>query len=170
MSQLDLRERVKLDAPWLGAALGIYLAYTYVKNFGLGVDARAYWLAARGPLYSGAPATYDAYLYSPLFVQLIQPLASLDWPIFLSMWMILSASVFVYLLKPLGWRLAVPCFAMCLPEIVSGNVNWLLALVVAFAFRQPWLWAFPFITKITPTLGPLWFLVRREWKPFIFFL
>ncbi len=164
MGDVNVRERLKSDLPWLGAGFGIYLSWWFVTKMGVGVDAHAYWLAARGPLYTGAPATYDAYLYSPLFLQMIRPIAVFDWPVFLAIWMSFAALTFAFLLWPLGWRLAVPYWVMCLPEILTGNINWIFALVVAFGLRQPWLWVFPLITKISPAIGPIWFLARREWR------
>lgn len=164
MAEIDVKARLKSDLPWIGAGFGVYLTYWYLNAFGLGVDAHAYWLAARGPLYTGAPATYDAYLYSPVFVQIVWPIAQLDWPIFLAIWMTVTTVAFIYLLWPLGWRLAVPLFGLCLPEIVTGNINWIFALVVAFGLRRPWLWSIPLLTKIAPAIGPIWFLFRRQWK------
>ena len=31
-------------------------------------------------------------------------------------------------------------------------------------FRHPWTWAFVILTKITPGIGLLWFVLRREWR------
>ena len=33
-----------------------------------------------------------------------------------------------------------------------------------FGLRWPALWAFPLLTKVTPGIGILWFLARREWR------
>jgi hypothetical protein len=55
---------------------------------------------------------------------------------------------------------------MTTPEIVTGNVYWLLALLVVVGLRAPGVWVVMALTKITPFVGPLWFLVRREWRAF----
>lgn len=160
-----MRTRLLRDALWfLGMPLGIYTAFMLVQENGLGLDAHAYWQAARGDYYVNPPATRDAYLYSPAFAQAIWPLALLPWKVFNSLWMLASGLTFAYLLKPLGWQKSIPLWTLCLPEIVAGNVFWMFALVVAFGLRQPGLWAFVFLTKISPAIGPIWFVVRREWK------
>lgn len=160
-----MRQRLLRDALWfLGMPLGIYTAFTLVQANGLGLDAHAYWQAARGEYYVNPPATRDAYLYSPAFAQIIWPFALLPWTAFNSIWMLAAGSTFAYLLKPLGWQKSIPLWALCLPEIVAGNVFWVFALVVAFGLRRPGLWAFVFLTKISPAIGPIWFAARREWK------
>ena len=152
------------DLPWLcGVGITAYSA-VIVATVGVGYDAHAYWLAARGPVYSAAPNTPDAYLYSPAFTQAIWPLAQLPWPVFCALWLGAAGIVFALLLRPLGWRRALPLWLCCTPEVVSGNVFWLFAVVVALGLRRPWLWAVPALTKITPALGPVWFAIRREWS------
>ena len=49
-------------------------------------------------------------------------------------------------------------------EINAGNVQILLALAVVLGFRWPAAWSFVLLTKLTPGLGLLWFVVRREWR------
>jgi hypothetical protein len=49
-------------------------------------------------------------------------------------------------------------------EVMSANVDLLIAAVTVVGFRHPALWAFPLLTKITPGIGLLWFAVRREWR------
>jgi len=152
-----------IDLPWLcGVGLVGYSAMM-AAGAGFGWDARVYWEAARGTLYTTGPGTLG-YFYSPAFAQLIRPLAHLPWPLFCALWCGAAAVVFALLLRPLGWRRAVPLWLCCAPEIASGNVFWLFAVVVAFGLRSPWLWAVPALTKITPALGPVWFAVRREWS------
>ena len=50
-------------------------------------------------------------------------------------------------------------------EIVSGNVHLLYAAVIVAGFRLSAAWALPLLTKVTPGIGLVWFLVRREWRP-----
>ena len=33
-----------------------------------------------------------------------------------------------------------------------------------WGFRHPWTWSFVLLTKVTPAVGLLWFVVRREWR------
>jgi len=126
-------------------------------------DAYAYWLTRAGVDYS---ATYQgptgAYLYSPAFAQLIAPLTALPWPGFLAIWTLIIAA-------PLAWlagRYALPL--LVLPPIsmsvALGQLDLAFAAVVLLGLRWPAFWALPILTKITPGIGLLWFLVRGEWR------
>jgi hypothetical protein len=129
----------------------------------VGWDSHAYWMALRRPvLYGLAPMTSDAYLYSPVFAQALQPLTSLPWPVFAGLWAVGLGAALAWLLAPLRWW-AVPLWLVGVPEIVAGNVFILLALVAAFGLRNPGLWAFALLTKVSLGLGPIWFALRREW-------
>ena len=45
-----------------------------------------------------------------------------------------------------------------------GQVHLFIAAVIVLGFRHPWLWAFNILTKVTPGVGLLWFVVRQEWR------
>lgn len=152
---------------WLA---GLYLLYVtasyYVARDRLGGDAHAYWLTGQ-PWYTPyriAPNHNDAYLYSPAFAQFIRPLTWLPWPAFLSVWMTAETIAFVWLLRPLGWRVALPLVLWCAPEIVIGNVLGFLATAVVLGFYRPWTWSAMALTKPVLAVGAVWFLVRREWR------
>jgi hypothetical protein len=49
-------------------------------------------------------------------------------------------------------------------EISSGNIALFLGLAVWIGFRYPAAWSFVLLTKITPGIGLLWFVVRGEWR------
>ena len=146
-------------------ALVGYLALFVLPRW-VGLDGHAYWQAWQGPggLYAAPPASKDAFLYSPVFAQLIRPLASLPWPTFLAVWMLLQAAVFAWLLRPLPARWFVVAYLACLPEVLEANVNGFYALMVVLGFRWSVGWAFALVTKITPGLGLVWFAARREWR------
>ena len=44
------------------------------------------------------------------------------------------------------------------------NVMILMTAVVVIGFRWPAAWSFILLTKVTPGVGLVWFLVRREWR------
>ncbi len=48
---------------------------------------------------------------------------------------------------------------------LNGNMQWILAATVLLALRRPALWAILAVTKVTPAIGILWYVVRREWRP-----
>ena len=137
-----------------------------------GQDAHAYWAAWQGDpatdMYDGAPATPDAFNYAPVFAQLVRPLAYLPWPVFGVLWSVAVTAALVWLLRPLGWRWVGPLVLCCSLEIISGNIFALLAVAAVLGLgdrpRSGAAWVVPGLTKITPTLGPLWFLVRGEWR------
>ena len=49
-------------------------------------------------------------------------------------------------------------------EINAANIQILLALAVAKGLRHPAAWAIVLLTKVSPGIGLLWFLVRHEWR------
>lgn len=148
--------------------LGLLYAFMSIKaavlGGALGQDTHAYWLAAQGELeYERAPGQRDAYLYSPVFLTVIRPLALLPFPLFLAMWICVEAAVLVWLVKPLQARWSVPIFMLCLPELVVGNIYILLAGAAVVGLRKPAMWSFPILTKVTAGVGLLWFAVRGDW-------
>lgn len=164
MQEVNVRMRLPRDLLWLVGLLSLWLAVALMLQFGgPGVDSHAYWLAWRGDMYKGPPATYDAYLYSPAFAQAIWPLTLLPWPIFALVWSALGLAALLWLVATCRWQVAVPLLFVGAHDVLAGNVNWLLAVVVVLGHRAPWLWSVPLLTKVTPGLGPLWFLVRKEW-------
>lgn len=159
------RELAVTGLIWL-VAVGVGALFWMYLNGGVhGLDSHAYWLAGRSDqLYSGAPATSDAYLYSPAFATLISPLTLLPWSGFMIAWMAAEAAVFAWLLKPLGLRWGVLAFSACVVEISVGNIYAFLALCAVVSINYPTAWALPLLTKITPGVGPIWYAVRREWQ------
>jgi len=134
----------------------------------IGVDAHAYWMAVRFPeTWYPRPAAYrDAYLYSPAFAQALWPLGQLPWPAFESIWIAGQVGVMGWLLAPLGWQRGLTIAPFFVSEILLGNVYFLFAgaLVVSLG-RAPGALALPLLTKITPGVVGVWFVVRREWRP-----
>lgn len=149
---------------WSGSIIFAYLSVQLVaSDLGFGVDSHAYWAAWRGDMYDQAPATRDAFLYSPAFAQAIWPLAQLPWPVFAMLWALAASSTIIWLACGAGRAWVVPLSLLGTLEVLTGNVNWVLALVAVLGLRHPGLWTVALLTKVTPALGPLWFLARGEW-------
>ena len=130
---------------------------------GSGWDAHVYWSASLSDPYASSVAGVPgAYLYSPAFRQVLEPLALLPWPVFHAVWAAVLVGVIVLLAGPL----AIFIFAnpLVLFELQAGNIHTLLALAIVLGFRYPAAWAFVLLTKVTPGVGILWFVVRREWR------
>lgn len=126
-------------------------------------DARSYYGFDYAHLYLGRTDwnAIGAYPYSPAFAQLLFPLNLLPWPAFVAVWTAILIAAVWFLTGPEFFLLGLVVGAM---EIAGGNVSLLLALAIVQGFRHPWTWAFALLTKITPGVGLLWFLLRREWR------
>jgi hypothetical protein len=138
-------------------------------------DAYGYWSAVRLPhLYITALATGPhGYLYSPAFVQMIWPILMLPWEWFYGIWLALGLATLVWLLRPAltiatlpfvfitfgVWLLAIPRHSLA-----SMNVTMFMGIAIAAGFRWPGTWSLLVLTKVTPGISLLWFLVRREWR------
>jgi len=155
--------RATLVAWWIAAACSVVLAVRMVREQP-GMDAHAYWLAGREPLvYGRAPGQVDAFLYSPVFADVVRPFSVLPWPVFWALWAGLETVALWWLLRPIGLRWALPLFVICLPELEIGNVYLLVAACAVLGLRRPVAWGFPLLTKVTLGVGLLWFAFRGEW-------
>ena len=131
----------------------------------VGIDARAYWrVDLAHPYVTSAVGEYSTYLYSPAFAQALSPLYVLSFGAFFMLWTVASVAVLYWLVRPWPWALLI-LFLPWTYELFVGQVHLFIAAVIVLGFRYPALWAFAILTKITPGIGLLWFLVRREWRP-----
>ena len=139
--------------------LGIYPWNEYV------FDLHAYWITRGGVDYaSHAPGPAGTYLYSPAFAQAIRPLTILPLQLFAAIWTALGAALLVWLV---GRRaLLVALIPPVLLTLVQGQLDLAYAAVAVVGLRWPAAWALPLLTKVTPGIGVVWFLVRREWRGF----
>ena len=126
-------------------------------------DARSYYGLDLSNLYAGRTNwnTIGAYPYSPVFAQLVYPLNLLPWPLFVATWTALLLGAVFLMTRS---QLFVLGLVLGLMEIAGGNISLLLAIAIVAGFRWPATWAFVLLTKITPGIGLLWFVVRREWR------
>lgn len=168
-----MRRHLPLHSTWILGLSLVWASWDVMRDTRLGQDSHAYWNAwQRGGsmLYQVPPGHLDAFNYSPAFAQLVRPFAWLPWPAFGVLWSLAATAAFAYLLWPLGRRWVWPLVLCCAPEILSGNIFWALALIVAIGARpgaRPSagaLWSGVVLTKVTPALGPIWYAVRREWR------
>jgi hypothetical protein len=164
MAGLSVRRRLLRDA---FLVLAVYLAIHAVAmclEYGIGWDAHAYYVAWSGGLYEALPRSIDAYNYSPLFAQVIWPLTLLPWAVFCAVLVGAAGAGVAWLLRPLPLVLAVGGWLACLPEILSGNIFWLLAVMAVVGFSHASAWCVAAFTKVLPCVGPVWFLARGEWR------
>lgn len=148
--------------------LGLAIAFVGLRLAGVSpwdqsVDAYAYWSTRSGVPYDGSSVgTLGSYLYSPAFTLLIAPISWLPWSIFNAIWTTVNVAI---LWKLAGrWAIVALLFLPIPIEIIAGNVHLFYAAVAVFGLRYPALWLIPLVTKLTPGIGLLWFVARREWR------
>lgn len=142
---------------------GVYLVSVFTGFAEAGFDAHAYWSARPPDIYADSRlGTFNAYLYSPAFAQLISPLTALPWPAFVTLWSAFEIAALLWLAGP--FALALIPLPPVFGEIHLGNIHLLTAAAIVLGFRWPATWAFVLLTKVTPGIGLLWFAVRREWR------
>jgi hypothetical protein len=126
-------------------------------------DARAYWIADWADPYAvSGEGEKHAYLYSPAFLQLIAPLRALPFEWFGAAWVVITAVTLILITR--HWLFVAMLVPVTLIELEVGNIHFLLAAAVYLGMRYPAVWAFVLLTKVTPGVGLVWFLVRREWR------
>jgi hypothetical protein len=140
----------------------VFLAVPFGRTWRTGQEAFCYWIANLNSPYSlsdwGSPI---AYVYSPAFIQAMAPLTRLPWLLFMGIWTGLLILAIRFLTGP---RLFAVGVLLAIVELVGGNISLLLAVAIVIGFRWPAAWSFVLLTKVTPGIGLLWFVVRREWR------
>ncbi|MGA3057486.1 MAG: glycosyltransferase family 87 protein [Candidatus Limnocylindrales bacterium] len=128
----------------------------------VGFDSFAYWYAAPLHPYDAPLGTVGSYTYSPAFVQALSPLHLLPFGVFFVLWDSFLIVNLVWLTgrNALVWLVFLPVTL----ELYHGNVDLLIATVCVLGFEYPALWSIGLLTKVTPGVSLLWFVVRREWR------
>jgi hypothetical protein len=155
-----LRDGLVLAGLLLGAYLFVVVA---PQARTVGFDAFAYWSVDIADPYATHIGGLGAFLYTPVLARLFSPASNLDWPTFLWLWLavLLATAIWLGGRHRWLWVLAFPPVAL---ELYHGNIHLLMAAAIALGFRYPATWAFVLLAKVTPGIGLLWFLVRREWR------
>ena len=152
---------IALVAAWVGI---VYFAEPWGATLApSGMDARCYWAPDLSNPYLHSNWTDQiAYPYSPAFLQLLEPIRWLPWAAFMGVWAAILMAALAYMTGPRLILLGLAFFGLM--EIWGGNIEMLVALAIVLGFRWPAAWSFVLLTKITPGIGLLWFVVRREWR------
>lgn len=167
-----------LDHPAIRPALvvaGVVFALSQALSAASGdlyvlYDAHAYWSAAalNDPYRSTIQGGFDGlgglyeYKYPPVLAQLLAPAHLLPWPVFAALWTLFLFGIFLVISG--RWAFVALLFPPVLGELHLGNINLLIGLAIVLGLRWPAVWSFVLMTKLTPGIGLLWFLVRREWR------
>jgi hypothetical protein len=159
--------RHRYDIVGLALVAAIWVAIVvfsepFGRLWGTGQDAYCYWFPALSDPYARSDWTDPiAYVYSPAFLQLLEPIRALPWQAYVAAWTaILLGAVFVLT----GRKWFAVGVVLGLMELAGGNIHLLLAAAMVLGFRWPATWALVLLTKITPGIGLLWFAVRGEWR------
>ena len=162
-----VRQRLSLHMVATAVAIGA-LAYAWIiiSTGDFQYDARAYWSVDLDDLYGeslvGRRATY---LYSPAFAQAIWPATLLPWAVFAALFCAINIAALTWMAGPIlaAVLLFVP-FSPVRDEVTTGNIHLLLGAAIVVGMRWPSAWAFPFLTKVTPGVGVLWFAGTGRWR------
>lgn len=161
--------RVAISRAWpiartVGA--GLIIAWSVSTVLAHGGDAHAYWAASQADPYGRAVDDRDAYLYSPVFLQLLWPVQQLPWEAFRALFLAGQVAALLWLVGPVLTALfMLPTFySPVYTDLYFGNVNVFLATAAVAGFRWPPSWSFLALTKLTPGVAMLWYAVRRDWR------
>ena len=127
-----------------------------------GFDSYAYWRVDAFHPYAIALGTYGSFTYSPAIALVAAPARLLPFGLFFFLWdsFLIVALVWLTRRMALVWLVFLPVSF----ELLAGNIHILLALICVLGFEYPALWSIGLLTKITPGVSLLWFVVRREWR------
>lgn len=154
---------------WLLVVVGTaYVAGSLLGITGIGgcdgpivaCDAAAYYFTDHGPYrWADAPPGVPPYRYAPIYLWAFAPFHLLPFDIFVWVWAALHIAALLWLRA--GWMLAVPGMN---EDVIRGNINVFIALALVLAVRHGGPWAFLLLTKVTPAIGMVWHVIRREWS------
>ena len=143
---------------------GVVLLVITLRNDGPGYDFYAYWSVDPTNPYA-VKEGFGAFHYAPPFVWLAGPLKLLPWPTAYWIWLGVLLLVLVWVAR--DWALAWLAFPPVVSELFHGNIHLLIAAALVISLRRPVAYVFLALTKVTPAVSGLWWLARREWRPFL---
>ena len=165
---LGVWKRAAWTAAVPGAVVFAVMQVTgYVGHGMVGADSHAYWLAAHdlALAYDKPVGTWDAFLYSPAFAQVLWPAAQLGWPAFRVLWLAAQLAVTVWLVRPLRWWQGAVLALFVSGEFVLGNVYLFFAALVVLVVRpRPEALTPLALTKAAPAVLGLWYVARGQWR------
>jgi hypothetical protein len=128
----------------------------------IGFDAYAYWSAPLQHPYSAPLGSAGAFTYSPAVALFFAPAHLLVFGAFYLVWAGLLVGNLVWLTRRNAFLWLATVFVAL--ELYEANVNLVLATVCVVGLRYPAAWSVALLTKVTPGIGLLWFVVRGEWR------
>jgi hypothetical protein len=165
-----LRRLSRFAAVAAGLAFGAYLVFVAAPTKGtFAIDLLCYYHVNLADPYvtpwGNCAVAVPPFGYGPPFALLLAPFTLLPWPVFVAGWYGLLLAALIYLG---GGRLRETLMLAAFPPVAlnfaDGNIHLFMAAAVVIGFRYPAAWAFMLLTKVTPGIGLLWFVARREWR------
>jgi Glycosyltransferase family 87 len=153
-----------------GVLFNATLVIFWLPRLYLFIDAEAWWGIDLANLYAAGianPGQIGAFRYAPTVAWLFLPATWLTWEQLIAVYVALSIGA-LWLLTGRRTLLFLAAFPPVLLELLNGNVHLFLALAIWAGLR--WApngaaaWAFVLLTKVTPGVGLVWFVARREWR------
>jgi hypothetical protein len=150
----------------LSSAAGLcFFAWWLLHRSLRGADAVAYYVFDLEDPYAsamGGVSGLGAFRYGPPIALGLVPFRLLPYELFLAILFVGLAACLVYLTG--RWAMAALLFLPVTLDLEFGNIHLALAAAMVAGLRWPALWAFVLLTKVTPGVGLLWFVFRREWR------
>jgi len=145
-----------------GLSIGgvLFLILTMLSG-GAGYDFFAYWSVNPADPYT-IKEGFGAFHYAPPLVWLVGPLKLVPWPAAYWLWFGLLFLVLVWLAR--DWALAWLAFPPVVLELYHGNIHLLIGAALVLMLRRPPAFLFLALSKVSPGIVALWWLVRREWR------
>jgi hypothetical protein len=127
-----------------------------------GFDAFAYWAVSPWHPYATPLGQVGSFTYTPAVALFFAPFHNLMFGAFYLLWAGFLAANLIWLTRRHAflWLAFIPVSL----ELYEANVHLLLATVCVLGFSYPGLWSIGILTKVTPGITLLWFVVRREWR------
>lgn len=151
-----------------GFVVAFMLSYGIIRaSIPAGFDAFTYWAVNPANPYAvhGYDESQQGFFTTPAYLMFLTPLHALPWAVFHGLvalglaaslaWMCGPLTLLVLLLPPVQF------------ELIAGNINLILGAAVLAGLRYPALFVVPLLTKVTPGIGLLWFVARREWRSLV---
>ena len=142
------------------------VAYLFLGGAQMGLDSHAYWLASQVEHpYGAEPHAIDAFLYSPLFLQVfrplgLDPLARVRHPVGRD-----PGQRRLVAVAPTRSGLEDPSLAAVCSRVRSRKRARIIGSSLVLGFARPGWWALLPLTKVAPAAPVvLWLMVRGEWR------
>ena len=142
-----------------------YIIFTNRDRSLFGFDAHAYWAIDLSNLYGASTSNtsdLDAFRYTPAAGQAFAIFHVLPWEVFFGLWFVAMVAALIWLTG--RWWPLLLAFPPVPLELYHGNIHLFMAVAIVLGFRYPVAWAFILLTKVSPGVGVLWFLLRGEWR------